>query len=130
MDCACSIDSGDYDGDPSDFDIDLRPKARIQHKCHECGRIIEPGEVYSLEKGKYDGRFYAYKICLDCISLRKTFFCSFTYGEIWSDMREHISESKGEILDSRILQLTPRAREMVFERIEEYWDEMDEEAAA
>ena len=54
---------------PSVFSCD-HPKARKEHKCCECGRIINTGEKYEKIKGIWDGKALRYKTCLPCASLR------------------------------------------------------------
>lgn len=41
-------------------------KARKQHKCCECGGIIQIGEIYHLHSGLWDGEWGHFKVCLDC----------------------------------------------------------------
>lgn len=41
-------------------------KAKKEHTCSMCGKIIQPGEVYERSSGKYDGYFFDEKYCEDC----------------------------------------------------------------
>lgn len=50
---------------------ECRPRARKAHRCCECGGQIECGESYSRLSGLWDGRWKAYKTCVDCQELRK-----------------------------------------------------------
>lgn len=45
-------------------------KARKQHKCMECFRLIEVGEQYEHVAGKWGGEFETFKTCRVCLSLR------------------------------------------------------------
>ena len=45
-------------------------KARKQHTCCECNRVILPGERYQLFKGCWDGEWDNYKTCGPCARLR------------------------------------------------------------
>jgi hypothetical protein len=49
---------------------ELHPKARVEHRCCECGRIIKKGEVYQKIKGCWDDEWQTYKTCLQCERLR------------------------------------------------------------
>jgi hypothetical protein len=40
-------------------------KARTQHRCSDCGRIIEPGETYRRGVG-FDGTAWTWKDCAHC----------------------------------------------------------------
>ena len=46
------------------------PKARREHRCCECNRIIKPGEEYQLYKGCWDGKWSDYKTCQECADQR------------------------------------------------------------
>lgn len=41
-------------------------KARKQHKCCECGSIINSGDQYAYSHGVWDGSGQSFKQCLDC----------------------------------------------------------------
>lgn len=41
-------------------------RARKQHKCGECRRMIEPGELYQFWVTLYDGNFSTQKMCSHC----------------------------------------------------------------
>lgn len=124
MDCACIyVDS--EDSQPDTF-RETKPKARKQHKCGECSRTIERGEIYSRESGIWENGPETYKTCSDCLSIRNEFFCDGGYyGQIIDCLREHISESDGDISGDCISSLTPRARNMVCDMIQEYWDTIE-----
>lgn len=111
----------DIDGTPDFYHTEIR-KARKPHKCGECKKIISPGQEYEYVVGKWDGCFDKHKTCMVCKEVRGAFFClRWTFGDVWQDFREHLSEMHGSISEDCILDLTPKARDLVFEAIEEYW---------
>lgn len=120
MECACI--EVDYDG-ASELLSDTTPTARKAHKCCECYRIIPVGEQYRRESLAGDGTIDTYKTCLDCISVRNEFFCSWYYGMVWDDLACYIGDSDGDISESAIASLTPAARERVCRMIESCWEE-------
>lgn len=44
-------------------------KARKPHQCESCRRWVPAGERYVAMAGKWDGDFYATKLCQGCESL-------------------------------------------------------------
>ena len=83
--CTC-IDAG-YDSDQPDFFTVKKPRARKVHKCNECARDIQPGEVYQRDSGKWFGKMLTFKICAACSEIMDVFFCNgFVYGEIHTDL--------------------------------------------
>ena len=42
------------------------PVARKEHRCCDCGGLIEVGEKYHAHNGVWDGRGRTHKICRDC----------------------------------------------------------------
>ena len=117
----CQIDTDcDYEFETISCTI---PTARKDHRCGECGRTIKPGEEYEIYKGKYEGKIYTEKTCLDCVSLRNAFFQgSYVYGEVRETIVDQICELQGQVDSKCILPLTDKAREFVFEQIEGEWN--------
>lgn len=75
-----------------EFYSSYTPIAKKPHTCEMRGGVINPGERYSYEAGKYDGDFFQRKLHLDCLSVLSDFCsevdCEFTYDEIldwWRD---------------------------------------------
>lgn len=96
-------------------------------QCEECRRRIEPGEQYEYVKGRWGGHDDEFRTCMDCLSIRKSFFCEgFCHGSMEENLAEHIRDLDGQVATECILPLTPRAREMVFGMIEETWECLDE----
>lgn len=51
----------------SDFAYEATyPKARKEHRCEMCGRVIGVGEKYRRQGGVYDGLGYTTLVCLQC----------------------------------------------------------------
>jgi len=44
--------------------------ARKQHRCCECGGVIERGESYRRNDGLWDDEFQCFKECVVCALLR------------------------------------------------------------
>ena len=124
--CACVYI--DHDSE-AEFHTESIRRARKEHKCTECDVTIQPGQIYEYVFGIWDGCKQVYKTCNDCLTVRKEFFCSmFFYGRIWEDMWEHVfGGTVGDSVANCLKDLTPRAREMVCELIENIWEEEDDE---
>ena len=123
--CTCSIE--DYCDDcHTEFHKETIRTARKEHKCYECHKPILPGEKYEYVSAKWDGQISTVKTCSICLELRKAFFCSWMYGHIREALRDDIFENQGEVSSACILALSPEARNIVFEIIEEVWADDDE----
>jgi len=59
----------DYDEAPTIYEAE-RVRARLSHKCYECGAAISPGEQYERARMLYEGRWYVNKTCARCLSVR------------------------------------------------------------
>lgn len=119
--CACLIDN---EGEASDVSFTRMQMASKTHCCGECGREIRPGETYERVSGKWDCGFETYKTCADCLSVRDTYFCSYSYGCVWEDLENTVHDSRGNVADARLCELTPAARTRVMELIEAEWEEV------
>lgn len=121
--CGC-IYVGDVDG--ADFGGERIQQARKRHTCGECGCHIEPKQKYEYYSGMYESEFVVAKTCLTCKSIRDVFFCAgWWYGRVLDDLIRHIDDLEGQISADCILGLTPEAREVVFDLIEEAWAEVE-----
>ena len=120
----CILDP-DYD----DYSYRLQQKtvtARKEHVCGECGHTISTGNVYEIYKGVQDGSIFTCKTCLDCVSIRDSFFKDgiAQFGSVLDDVRENIIYELAGVVDSKcILPLTEKAKDRVFGWIEEAWEE-------
>jgi len=86
-DCGVCIGDGDIDGFAEFCDI-TRPKARKDHHCEECGRVIPKGAVYVRHVGKFDGDLFCVKTCVVCNEIADAFSCEYgvAHGQLWSEM--------------------------------------------
>lgn len=66
MGCYCDC----YEGPEPEFFSKKTPRARKEHKCYECGELIEKGETYHRITGKWEGDLSSFTICLECEVLR------------------------------------------------------------
>lgn len=69
-------------------------KARKEHACLECRRVIKPGELYLRESYVSDG-FRTHRTCTHCLIAREWLLkeCNgFLYGFVLEDVAEHFHE--------------------------------------
>lgn len=121
MECSCVIDM-DHDGGPTCHKEKIQT-ARKEHHCCECHRVISPGEEYEYVSGIWDSEAETYKTCLDCKSLRDTFFDSWAYTQVWDNFRDEFGYTDSIIPESCVAELTPGARTRVCEYIENDWED-------
>lgn len=115
------------EGSGPDFYSSTDQKARKQHTCCECERIIFPGEKYRVETGSWGGKFKIYKTCNDCMSVRNEYFCDgYFYKELWEDYHNHIVDVNGEINTCCLNNLTVTARNKIIKMIDEYFEKTEE----
>lgn len=121
MDCSCI-----YVGDTEDGQHMLNQKtciARKVHVCGECGITIDKKTPYEFEQMVYDGRIDTFKTCMDCMSVRDAMFCDgWWYEQMWDNVRDHAESVNGQIKESCLLSLTPKAMFKVIEIIDRYWE--------
>ena len=127
MDCACNIEVevDDYEEEPDVFEQKI-VKAKTVHWCYECRDVIEKGTEYEYVKGLWEGTFSVYKTCLDCVSLRAEFFTGYVFTQLWCDFSVYLESCYGEIPEKCISKLLPGARGRVCEKIEDYWEHLEE----
>lgn len=88
----CMIDNGDG---VVTMLSEANPRARIAHRCKECGRTIEPGEQYHADRFIWDGKLHNHKTCAHCMVARGWLWneCGgWLYGAVEEDIREHAYE--------------------------------------
>lgn len=119
MDCSCHIDSYTDDCERVELYKSKIVMARKPHICGECKRLISK-EKYEYASYLYEGKFWQEKICIDCRSARIQFYPggSWAFGNLWNDIEIFIGEVNGEIPESCISELTPKARDRVCDLIE------------
>ena len=114
--CGC-IYVGDFD--EAQFCNQKNQTARKSHKCGECARVIQAGEIYEYSTQLFEGDFSVYKTCADCLGLRNAFFCEgWWWGELWRLVEQHLNEGV-ELEVCCLDQLTSRARDRVIDLIDE-----------
>ena len=64
-----------------DFFNDSTRKARKEHLCDCCKKVILPGEEYVCQSGKYGGEFFYHKYCKFCEAYINEFCRSGGYDE-------------------------------------------------
>ncbi len=87
----CLIDNSDG----CEFLSQSRHRARVQHKCCECRRTIEPGESYERFFGKAEGDTFGGSVCRHCIAVREWLVkvCGgYLFEGVMEDLEEHIGE--------------------------------------
>lgn len=120
MNCECNIDM--HIDDYWNIISKKYPIARIQHVCSECKKIIYPKEKYLKETLTWCGEISTIKICLTCENIRDIFFCNWIYGDLIEALNESIRDNGGEIPEYCISELTSEAREIVCDKIDEYFN--------
>lgn len=81
------------DYDPPEFCSRIVRTARKQHRCCECGRVIEPGESYHHTSGAWDGTLNTFKHCRHCersVQLLLDQCHGFLHCGVEDDLAEHI----------------------------------------
>lgn len=76
-------------------------RARLSHRCDECGRRIEPGEDYELNSGILNGdkKWTSSKTCAHCLIARKWLgvICGgWLYCGIHEDIHQHVVDDAPE----------------------------------
>ena len=87
----CMADDGEY----GRFSTHKDRKARKDHRCNECGRVIKRGETYRYFSGEHDGSIYTSKMCAHCqsaASLLQKECDGYLLEAVEEDLSEHIHE--------------------------------------
>ena len=125
MDCSCVYT--DYGEPLPEFHKAKIQMAKKNHKCCECKRTILPFEKYEYVSGMWEGDFLIFKTCIDCLDIRKEFFCDgWLYEGMKEALWEHLQDLQGEINEDCLASLTPNARAFVCKIIERIWEDYDE----
>lgn len=84
--CEC-----DFDGEPVDACNIVHRKARIEHQCDECERIIKPKEKYYYTTFCSYGKWDSTKRCVQCYQIGKDYCCGvLDAGAVWAHVWEHL----------------------------------------
>jgi hypothetical protein len=121
IDKSCKIDC-DFD-EPCKIISVQKTRARKEHKCMECNNTISAGTLYEKYVGVSENKIFKHKTCLSCLSIREVFFQNYWFGGVFEELNNEISQSSGNISEACIRELTPDARAIVCELIEEYWEQ-------
>lgn len=97
LECSCAIESPCYDG--PEFYSETNPRAKKDHTCGECMRIIKSGEIYERAVGVWDGEWGTHKTCMGCKRMRDEMICGgFIYGQVAEDIAEVLGMSIDEVI--------------------------------
>jgi hypothetical protein len=131
MECTCEVGSA-WDCDEGIHLIDnSKVRAVSPCKCTECKRQLDYEEKHQRDthiiQYSFGRKLIIYRVCDDCTSIGEILFNGWYYGWMFDAIGDYLSE--GEIIPEKCLSsLTPRAREMVCDMIEEEWEnEQDDE---
>ncbi len=96
-----------YDG-YNEFEHDRVVTARKAHKCDACRTPIVPGEDYHYHTGKFDGHFFANKVCRRCCYDRvRVVEHELAEGCSWNEAWPPISELTDYLGESEMGQTKP-----------------------
>jgi hypothetical protein len=120
MSCEVCIGTDDI-GDPAELYSQAMVKARIPHRCCECGGQIEAGSRYERSRGRWEGKWFTYRTCLLCQEIRDVFTCGESYFHLglWEDMREIAFPELTTATDC-FQELSPLAKQFVLTRWAEW----------
>jgi hypothetical protein len=87
--CDCSVDVDE----PCRVWVEIRRKARKEHKCVECREAIRAGQHYVEETGIDAERSpFRYRTCAPCYAIRERYCPG---GFIWGDLADTIWDCLG-----------------------------------
>ena len=67
-------------------------RARKERTCECCGKIIQAGELYTNQRGKYDGEFFTRDLCLPCEAILDRYCCEVDNEFTWDNVEEYAHE--------------------------------------
>ena len=70
-------------------------KARKEHKCDECRRVIGVRETYEEQRYLSEGTVYVHRTCDRCIIPRSWLVSNcggYVYGDVAEEICEHVTE--------------------------------------
>jgi hypothetical protein len=125
MECSCEIDI-DADEPAQCYRSKMVKSSRKEFKCAECREIIPVGSTYESASYIEDGKYHSIKTCDVCREIRKTFFPNGCYFNMMYELLyDHIREVD-VIPEDCLSQMSPKARSIVCNMIQDYNDEDDE----
>lgn len=129
MNCGCLVDADIQDAEGEVIDSRRMEAPEDGGECCECGRLPSPGETFLFEWIRWESGDEFFLTCPDCESIRKNLCCSWIYENVLDDVKFEIREEMGAdamIPESCMLELTPAARLMVADMIDDAWERCDE----
>ena len=71
-------------------------KARKEHRCYQCKRVILVGENYHHQKGNWDSKWDEFRVCMECENLRYKLRYDGEYAP-FGDLMEWKSEDERQV---------------------------------
>ena len=78
----------------SDFFCTKTAKARKEHKCCLCDKIIHKGEVHFVKSGKFEGYMFSDRQCLPCEPVLEEFHKDWDGGYSQHNVKEWWVDAK------------------------------------
>jgi hypothetical protein len=128
MNCGCLVDVDNSDVEGEVLDRRWIKAPEDGGECCECGRLPKPCESYFFEWIKWESGDDSFITCPDCKSIRDVLCCNWRYGSVIEDIEFELEDmgSDANVPESCMEKLTPAARLMVADMIDEAWDRYDE----
>ena len=88
----CGVCLSGYDGEAAEFYDSRIVRARRDHACYECRRVIVAGATYERITGKWDGEFLSHAFCADCSDISSSLSCDGTreFGNLWGEIEDYV----------------------------------------
>lgn len=76
-----------------EFYIESKHRSRKKRFCELCGRVINAGDYYYSERGKFEGDFFSRDMHVHCHNMEQE-FCNAVDNEFsWDDIIEYIVDN-------------------------------------
>jgi len=89
-------------------------KARLAHKCCECGGTIQPSETYHVHSGIWDSEPSRFKHCPECEQIMKDIQATPGFDDYegidFTNLIEHVAEADPQIMLRFINNATARGK--------------------
>lgn len=125
MNCSCAALGYMEESEDTHWGIRHVKRAGKDHKCYECGTLIEKGSGYALHVLFSNGTAKNYKICPVCQDLIEHFFPNgWFFGTVLDDLKSYLDDAWAKDLPSDcISQLLPAARVWVCDFLQRYQED-------
>ena len=67
-------------------------RSRKERTCECCGKTIQVGELYTNQRGKFDGDFFTRDLCLPCEAILDSYCIEVDNEYTWDDVEEYAAE--------------------------------------